>query len=186
MQKVKGPHSKFNILFQGCIVAKRRRRRETDLKVQDGGRRREVRRLNISRQIFETPSCDDVVCDQCDQIPKLSFQYGGININENLTKIIKNCPIRFQILPNAKKLSQNSQRLLNFCQSGKISPNLVTISFATETGVSERLRKMFLHSFNFNVDPAPMDMWEFFFRCCKNARKYLLSFSRQSFLAETI
>ena len=102
MQKVKGPHSKFNILFQGCIVAKRRRRRETDLEVQDGGRRREVRRLNISRQIFETPSCDDVVCDQCDQIPKLSFQYGGININENLTKIIKIAQLGFKFCPMQK------------------------------------------------------------------------------------
>ena len=50
---------------------------------------------------------------------KLYFQYWAINSNENLSNIIKICPIRYKILPNTKKASQNSQRLLKFCQSGK-------------------------------------------------------------------
>ena len=36
------------------------------------------------------------------------------------------CPSRLNIFPQ-KKLSKICRRLVNFCQSGKISPNLVTL-----------------------------------------------------------
>ena len=40
---------------------------------------------------------------------------------------LKNCQSRFKILPNTKLTLQNWPGYLNYCQSGKISPNLVTM-----------------------------------------------------------
>ena len=40
--------------------------------------------------------------NQCGQMAQLSFQYWAINNNENLSNIIKFCPIRVNILPNIK------------------------------------------------------------------------------------
>ena len=39
---------------------------------------------------------------QCDQMAKLSLQYWAISNHENLSNVIKICPIRVNILPNTK------------------------------------------------------------------------------------
>ena len=40
--------------------------------------------------------------EQCDQMAKLSFRFRAINNNENLSNVIKICPIMFKKIPNAK------------------------------------------------------------------------------------
>ena len=39
---------------------------------------------------------------QCDQMAKLSFQYWANNNNENLSNVIKICPIRLRFLTTIK------------------------------------------------------------------------------------
>ena len=74
-----------------------------------------------------TQGCDEVDRGQCDQMVRLFF-----NIWSFATK--KFSPIMSQIgqsmlsiLPNMKKPSIICQILVNFCQSGKILPNLFTL-----------------------------------------------------------
>ena len=49
---------------------------------------------------------------QCDQTTKLYFQYLGISNNENLSKVIKNCQLRFQIFPIQNKPSKIAKNFL--------------------------------------------------------------------------
>ena len=60
---------------------------------------------------------------QCDQLVRLLFQiwpFAAMKINTIMSQI---CQSRHSILPNKKK----TVKIVNFCQSGKISPNLVTL-----------------------------------------------------------
>ena len=64
---------------------------------------------------------------QCDQMARLSIQNLAIFVNGNWPNGIKNYHSRsntFQIQNNSTK---NVKRLLKFCQSGEIPPNLVTL-----------------------------------------------------------
>ena len=74
-----------------------------------------------SERLFGTPC-------QCDKIARLIFQNLAICNNQNLLNNIKMCLNRFKFfLQMLSWPSEIGQRLLNFCQSGEISPNLVTL-----------------------------------------------------------
>ena len=72
--------------------------------------------LSVSRWLLHN--------NHCDQMAKLSFQYWAINKNENLSNLIKICTNWVQYFVQCKT---NPQRFLKFCQSGEISPILVTL-----------------------------------------------------------
>ena len=76
---------------------------------------------------------DDVLLNfnssQCDQMVRLFLNiwpFATLKISPTMSQI---CQSRLSILPNKNKLSNFCQRLVNFCQSGKISPNLVILIF---------------------------------------------------------
>ena len=67
--------------------------------------------------------------EQCDQMAQLFLQYLAICNNENLPNSIKNFLLRW--IQNFAKVQINLENIAkdfqNFCQSGEISPNLVTL-----------------------------------------------------------
>ena len=64
---------------------------------------------------------------QCYQMVKLCFNIGPFATTKISPIMSQFCQSRFAILTNFKnKLSKFCQILVNFCQSGEISPNLVT------------------------------------------------------------
>ena len=84
-----------------------------------------------SREKYWKTSCRGVVVQrQCDQIVILLIQYLAIYNNEHLPNTIKNGHSRFKILPNMKETLQKLPK--NACLSGKILPNLVTLSVKAE------------------------------------------------------
>ena len=65
---------------------------------------------------------------QCDQMAKLFLSTFCHFTTYKICPISrKNCKSRFKILPITKRKLENCQRLLNFCQSGESSPDLVTL-----------------------------------------------------------
>ena len=71
-----------------------------------------------------------VIWGQCDKMVRLFFSiwlFATMQISPLMSQI---CQSRLSICQKRNKLSKNCQRLVNFCQSGKISPNLVTLSEA--------------------------------------------------------
>ena len=78
---------------------------------------------------------------QCDQIASLFTQYLAIYNDENLPYSIKIAKVGPKIDQIPNKYSRNSQL---FCQSGEISPNLVTllsigVQEFTHSGISKRV-----------------------------------------------
>ena len=65
--------------------------------------------------------------DQCDQVERLSVQELAIYKVENLPDITEICQSRVKTVPSAKLTLKICQRLETLCQSGNISPNLVTL-----------------------------------------------------------
>ena len=65
---------------------------------------------------------------QCDQMSILPFQYLSINSKENLpNRPIEVYHIRHKILPSTKQTLKICQSFTKCCQSGEISPNVVTL-----------------------------------------------------------
>ena len=65
--------------------------------------------------------------DQCDQMRYIIFQYLAIYNIEKLPKSYIFCQTRFKILPNTKKPINYLTKIYICCQSGEISPILVTL-----------------------------------------------------------
>ena len=65
---------------------------------------------------------------QCDQMARSSTQYLAIYNNEHLPKSIKIGQSWLKFFPNSKLTLQKLSKTFIFCQSGKISTNLVTLS----------------------------------------------------------
>ena len=77
----------------------------------------------------------------------------------------RNYQSRFNILPNTKKkLAKNSQRLLQFCQSGKISPISVTLVGICE---GERLVQVFKIVFSNQCDQLARSCVQYLAICNK-------------------
>ena len=53
------------------------------------------------------------------------------------------CQSRYKILPNSKKIHKKAQRLLKFCQSGEISPNMITLNLTKAVFAFRQLEKFF-------------------------------------------
>ena len=73
-----------------------------------------------------TSSCMQVG-KQCDQMVRLVFHYLAIYNNENLPISYKLCQSGFKTLPSTKLTLKILPRIIHFCQSGEISPNLTTL-----------------------------------------------------------
>ena len=65
---------------------------------------------------------------------RLFGKYSAIYKNVNLPNSIKKSQIGSKFMPYQNKPSKYSQRLLTFCQSGEISPNIVTLDSCDKAG----------------------------------------------------
>ena len=71
---------------------------------------------------------------QCDQINRFGFQYLAIYRIENLRpKVYKLCQSELKLCPKPNKPQIYFQTCSNICQSGGISPNLVTLINSQKT-----------------------------------------------------
>ena len=76
---------------------------------------------------------------QCDQMARLFFQFLAIYNNESLHSKEMFSKLGLQFCQILNKSSKDSQRVLKFCQSAEISPNLVTLDWGSSILMSSAL-----------------------------------------------
>ena len=80
--------------------------------------------------------------EQCDQMTKLFFQYLAIFMAMKMRPKNTNCAkVSWKLCPKPNKPEIYCQRFLNLCQSGGISPNLVTLNINYSSGKIVRAKR---------------------------------------------